>query len=174
MTGLSHAKTPAPLSQTRRQRVSSPEPAPLRSRRAIISTADANASATLLPATLSAAEAKDLTERQLQRCLDDAENASPASQTGCEDWATSTDDRGKNAAYTALRRGLPANASARLRDAQRAWLLFQDANAKATSALFEARKGTMYVPRRAARQAATVRDRAMELEHLLQISRTEG
>lgn len=36
--------------------------------------------ATLFPATLSAAEAMDSTERQLQRCLDDVEDASTAGQ----------------------------------------------------------------------------------------------
>lgn len=130
--------------------------------------------ATLFPAALSAAEAMDSTERQLQRCLDDAENASTAGQTGCQDNAANAYDRRMNAAYATLMRDLPANAAAHLRDAQRAWLLFRDTNAKATSALFETRKGTMYVPMQAASQAATVRDRAIELEHLQQILRIEG
>ncbi len=130
--------------------------------------------ATLLPATLSAAEAMDPTEPQLQRCLDDAENASTAGQTGCEDSAANAYDRRMNAAYATLMRDLPANAAAHLRDAQRARLLFRDTNAMATSALFETRKATMYVPMQAASQTATVRDRAIELEHLQRILRIEG
>lgn len=71
-------------------------------------------------------------------------------------------------------RGLPANAAARLRDAQRAWLLFRDAHGTATAALFQTRKGTMYVSMQAARQTAVVRDRAIELENQLRILHIDG
>jgi uncharacterized protein YecT (DUF1311 family) len=103
----------------------------------------------------------------LRRCLDAATNASTAGQVDCEAKAERRYDERMNAAYTALLHRLPAEAAARLRIAQRAWLTFRSADNAAGAALFASRSGTMYVPMQAATVTQTVHDRALQLEAYL-------
>ncbi|HEY4075678.1 MAG TPA: lysozyme inhibitor LprI family protein [Rhizomicrobium sp.] len=78
-----------------------------------------------------------------------------------------------NRAYAGLLKVLPAEAGSRLQAAQRAWLAFRDTEAKARSALYETRRGTMYVPMQAASTTSVVRDRAFELEASLRVMRID-
>ena len=106
----------------------------------------------------------DPTEARLDHCLGQESHASTAGQTECETAAEQAYDRRMNTAFSTLVRTLPPEAAARLRTSQRLWLAFRDAESKARTALYETRRGTMFVPMEAANQTRLVRDRALELE----------
>ncbi len=123
----------------------------------------------VLAATPAHAETRDPTATALAQCLGAAANASTAGQTGCETVARRGYDLRMNRAYAALMQRLPGEASATLRAAQRAWLAFRDADARARQALYGTRRGTMYVPMQAAAETAVTRDRALQLETALRV-----
>ncbi|WP_019516706.1 lysozyme inhibitor LprI family protein [Sphingomonas sp. Mn802worker] len=114
-----------------------------------------------------AAAFADTTAHELTRCV--AADPSTAGQLMCEDAARRRYDARMNRVYAALLRRLPAPAAARLRIAQRAWLVFRDADANARSAVYATRIGTMYAPMQAADSTAMVRDRALALEKQLRV-----
>jgi len=124
-------------------------------------------------APLMASALEDPTAAVLDRCLNDAANASTAGQTECEAAATSDYDRRMNAAYATLMHKLPQQAAQQLRLSQRAWLAFRDSDAKARDALYETRQGTMYAPMQAADATNAVRDRALELEGFVRVMAIE-
>jgi uncharacterized protein YecT (DUF1311 family) len=123
----------------------------------------------IVPASAYAASSSDRTQEQLQACLAEPSGESTAGQTQCEASAARSYDQRLNAAFGELMRRLPANAAARLRSAQRAWLAFRAADEAARSALYATRAGTMYVPMQAAASTDIVRDRALQLESLLRV-----
>lgn len=120
-----------------------------------------------LPAVADPAE--DQTAAALSRCLALAANASTAGQVECEATALRNYDRRMNLAYAALLRRLPAAAAARLRQTQRAWIAYRDAETASRAALYATRQGTMYVPMAADAAATVVGDRARLLERHLRI-----
>lgn len=109
----------------------------------------------------------------LDRCLADPANSATAGQTSCESQATRRYDERMNAAYRALLSMLPPVPAQRLREAQRTWLIFRSADAKAQAALYATRRGTMYVPLQAHAETVTVRDRTLQLEAYLRALRIE-
>jgi uncharacterized protein YecT (DUF1311 family) len=111
----------------------------------------------------------DATAVALQHCLVAPSGVSTAGQTECEAAATRSYDRRMNTAYADLMRRLPSAAASRLRTAQRAWLAFRSADGDARSALYETRRGTMYVPMQASAASDVVRDRALQLEASLRV-----
>ncbi|UYY58426.1 lysozyme inhibitor LprI family protein [Sphingomonas sp. S2-65] len=110
----------------------------------------------------------------LNLCLDNPANGSTSAQTRCEVQAESAYDRRMNAAYGALLRTLPRRAAGELRNAQRTWLAFRDAQRMADAALFATRQGTMYVPMQGGSATRVVRDRALQLEASLRILQIEA
>lgn len=120
-----------------------------------------------------AAVSTDDTDDELRRCLDSSASASTAGQIGCEVAAYKAYDRRMNTAYTALLRSIHRPAVEKLREAQRVWLCFRNAQIHANSAFFATRQGTMYVPMQAAAQTTIVKDRAIALEAQLRILQIE-
>ncbi|WP_246675157.1 lysozyme inhibitor LprI family protein [Mesorhizobium sp. B2-3-4] len=120
-------------------------------------------------AALADSTLKDPTGEALDRCLNDAANASTSGQTDCEATASNDYDRRMNAAYATLLGKLPRQAAQKLRLSQRAWLAFRDAEAKARDALYETRQGTMYVPMQASDSTDAIRDRALQLEGYVRV-----
>ena len=116
------------------------------------------------PADLAAMPSADPTCARLARCLEGEANASTAGQTECETTALRDYDRRMNLAYAALLRRLPARAAQSLRQSQRAWIIFRDAEDRARAAIYATRSGTMYVPMEAAAGTILTRDRALQLE----------
>jgi len=116
------------------------------------------------PADLAAMPSADPTGTRLARCLEREANASTAGQTECETKALRDYDRRMNLAYAALLRRLPASAAQSLRQSQRAWITFRDAEDRARTAIHATRSGTMYVPMEAAAGTILTRDRALQLE----------
>jgi uncharacterized protein YecT (DUF1311 family) len=128
----------------------------------------------MLSASAHAAAPSDLTAVALDKCLNDPGNASTGGQTDCEEAAAKAYDQRMNRAYDGLLKVLPAEARSRLQAAQRAWLAFRDVEAKARSALYETRSGTMYVPMQAGAATNVVRDRTLELEANLRVMRIDN
>ena len=116
------------------------------------------------PADLAARPSADPIRTSLARCVERESNASTASQTECETKALRDYDRRMNLAYAALLRRLPAPAAQSLRQSQRAWITFRDAEDRARTAIYATRSGTMYVPMEAAAGTILTRDRALQLE----------
>ena len=116
------------------------------------------------PADLAAMPSADPTGTGLARCLAREAKASTAGQTECQATALRDYDRRMNLAYAALLRRLPAPAAQYLRQSQRAWVTFRDAEDSARNALYATRRGTMYVPMEAAAGTILTRDRALQLE----------
>jgi uncharacterized protein YecT (DUF1311 family) len=108
------------------------------------------------PAHLAAMPSADPTGTSLARCLEREANASTAGQTECQTTALRDYDRRMNLAYAALLRRLSAPAAQSLRQSQRAWITFRDAEDRARNAL--------YVPMEAAAGTILTRDRALQLE----------
>jgi uncharacterized protein YecT (DUF1311 family) len=133
----------------------------------------AMAAALLSPSLPAAGDTSDPTEAVLARCLEGDANAATAGQTQCEEAAARTYDRRMNMAYAALLKALPPEAARELRQSQRAWIMFRDAEARARSAFYASRHGTMYVPMQAASATRVVRDRALQLESVLRVLRVE-
>lgn len=121
------------------------------------------------PTSPMASRLDDPTAAALDRCLNDAANASTADQTECEAAASSDYDRRMNTAYATLMRKLPEKAAQQLRLSQRAWLAFRDSEAKARDALYETRQGTMFVPMQASDATNVIRDRALQLEGYVRV-----
>jgi uncharacterized protein YecT (DUF1311 family) len=86
-----------------------------------------------------AAPKGDATAAALQSCLDNPANASTASQVDCETVAARSYDRRLNSAYAALISALPSAAAQELRQSQRAWLAFRDAETGAIGGIFATR-----------------------------------
>lgn len=128
----------------------------------------------IMVATPSFAADADPTAVALDRCLEDPANSSTAGQTSCETQAAHSYDHRLNAAYQALLIMLPSAPARQLREAQRTWLTFRAADAKARSALYGTRQGTMYVPMQAQAETNIVRYRALQLETYLRAMRIEG
>jgi uncharacterized protein YecT (DUF1311 family) len=120
--------------------------------------------ALLLLLATAATPAADPTTAALRHCLDQPDNASTGGQSECETVAEKAYDQRMNRAYATLIRALPAPAADRLRQSQRSWLAFRDAEAQARTALYETRHGTMYVPMEANDETIVTRDRALQLE----------
>lgn len=129
--------------------------------------------ASIMAATPSFAIAADRTATALDRCLGDPANSSTGGQTTCETQAARSYDHRLNIAYQGLLKTLPPAAAQQLRQAQRAWLDFRAADAKARSALYGTRQGTMYAPMQAHAETVAVRDRALQLEADLRVMQIE-
>ncbi len=111
----------------------------------------------------------DRTATALQNCLDNPSNAATSGQVDCEAAAEKNYDQRMNGAYASLLRALPAKAAQQLRQSQRSWLAFRDAETTAASEVFATRQGTMYVPMQAGAATNITRDRALQLESYLRI-----
>lgn len=118
---------------------------------------------------VAAADREDSTVIALARCLDTPASSSTAGQTGCITKAALTYDARMNAAYRILMARLPAAVASHLRESQRAWLLFCDAERSAQAGIYGQGSRTMFVPMEADAEAAMIGDRARLLERYVRI-----
>ena len=79
-----------------------------------------------------------------------------------------------NRVYQALRKGLPAPASEKLKSAQQQWILYRDAQYAMLDAQYDAYDGTMYLPMRVAARMRVTADRARYLKLLLETHQEHG
>jgi uncharacterized protein YecT (DUF1311 family) len=100
----------------------------------------------------------------LDHCLAQANHGSTASQVECTNQAKQRWDDEMNQDYRRLADRFPPKAQASLRDAQRRWLQYRDADQLLIDAVYELTKGTMYAPMQAYSHLRLVRERSLTLK----------
>jgi len=87
-----------------------------------------------------------------------------AFEKGIELW-----DAELNRTYKVLSAKLGEDGRQKLKDAQRAWLAFRDAECRRTNQLYSDKEGTMFISMSAASRMELVKARALELAHSIEI-----
>jgi uncharacterized protein YecT (DUF1311 family) len=100
----------------------------------------------------------------LDRCLAQPNHGSTASQVECTNQARQRWDDEMNQDYRRLADHLGLKAQALLRDAQRRWLQYRDADQLLIDAVYELTKGTMFAPMQAYSHLRLVRERSLMLK----------
>jgi uncharacterized protein YecT (DUF1311 family) len=100
----------------------------------------------------------------LDQCLAQANHGSTASQVECTDEARNRWDDEMNQDYRRLVDHLSAKTQTTLRDAQRRWLQYRDADDRLIDAVYELTNGTMYAPMQAYSHLRLVRERSLVLK----------
>jgi len=97
-------------------------------------------------------------------CLDKA--MTTAAMVACMNQEYQRLDEELNRVYADLMSRLNPDQRDALRQAQRAWLVFREAEFRAQDALYDTLDGTMYLPLRVSHRSAIVRDRVNQLRSL--------
>lgn len=97
-------------------------------------------------------------------CLDKA--MTTAAMLECMNQEYQRLDEELNRVYADMMSRLNPDQRDALRQAQRAWLVFRDAEFRAQDALYDTLDGTMYLPLRIGHRSAIVRDRVKQLQAL--------
>jgi uncharacterized protein YecT (DUF1311 family) len=100
----------------------------------------------------------------LDQCLAQPDHGSTASQVECTNQAKQRWDDEMNQDYHRLADRLPSQAQALLRDAQRRWLQYRDADQLLIDAVYQLTQGTMYAPMQAYSHLRLVRERSLVLK----------
>lgn len=105
--------------------------------------------------------AKHHIDSYLESCID--ADSTTAGMVNCTNQAYSLWDKELNIKYNNLMSALaPADKQA-LRNAQRQWVAFRDAEFEAIDALYNGKDGTMYLPMRAADRLEIIKNRVLQL-----------
>src|SRR5215469_15192927 len=111
--------------------------------------------------------APDLTyplDEFLQRCLAEPNHGSTAGQVECTNQARQRWDDEMNQDYRQLAGHLGVKTQALLREAQRRWLHYRDADQVLIDAVYELTQGTMFAPMQAYSHLRLVRERSLMLK----------
>lgn len=100
----------------------------------------------------------------LEHCLGTADGSTTYGALACIDTAQTAWDRELNRVYGELRKVLSEASRLKLRDAQRQWIAFRDAEIEAIGARYGELDGTMYLVMRADAVMGLTRDRARQLD----------
>jgi uncharacterized protein YecT (DUF1311 family) len=100
----------------------------------------------------------------LDQCLAQPDHGSTASQVACTNQASQRWDDEMNQDYRRLADHLGLGTQASLRDAQRRWLQYRDADQLLIDAVYELTKGTMFAPMQAYSHLRLVRERSLMLK----------
>jgi uncharacterized protein YecT (DUF1311 family) len=100
----------------------------------------------------------------LDRCLAQPNHASTAGQVQCTNRARQRWDGEMNHDYRRLADRLPPKARVSLRNAQRRWLEYRDADQPLIDAVYKLTRGTMFVPMHAYSRLRLVRERSLVLK----------
>jgi len=100
----------------------------------------------------------------LDQCLTQSNHGSTAGQIECTDQAKQRWDDEMNQDYRRLADRLTPKTQASLRDAQRRWLQYRDADQLLVDAVYELTKGTMYAPMQAYSHLRPIRERSLVLK----------
>lgn len=123
----------------------------------------------LLAGSVTAAEfAPHPIEAELERCLGTADGSTTFGSIACLDAAQTAWDRELNRVYGELRRSLSPAGQTALRDAQRRWIAWRDAETAAIGTIYGELDGTMYRVMAADAVMTLTRDRVRELENRLE------
>jgi uncharacterized protein YecT (DUF1311 family) len=113
-------------------------------------------------------------EVQLQKCLDIPANHTTAGMCDCVFAAEKAWDKELNKYYKLLMDKLPAAEKQQLKEAQRKWLEYRDAEMKLKSGIFGTLNGTMWQNISAGRSMQIVQQRAEELEEYYELLTNYG
>jgi uncharacterized protein YecT (DUF1311 family) len=100
----------------------------------------------------------------LDQCLAQSNHGSTAGQVECTNQANQRWDDEMNQDYHRLADHLTPKSQTSLRDAQRRWLQYRDADDLLIDAVYELTKGTMYAPMQAYSHLRLVRERSLTLK----------
>lgn len=100
-------------------------------------------------------------DKYLTACIE--RDSTTAGMVDCTNAAYELWDKALNKQYAALLSVLSASDKQTLREAQRQWLVFRDAEFKAIDALYSRKDGSVYLPMRAADRLDLVKARALKL-----------
>jgi uncharacterized protein YecT (DUF1311 family) len=100
----------------------------------------------------------------LDQCLAQPNHSSTAGQVECTDEARNRWDNEMNLDYRRLTDHLLPKTQTTLRDAQRRWLQYRDADDRLIDAVYELTKGTMHAPMQAYSHLRLVRERSLMLK----------
>ena len=100
----------------------------------------------------------------LDRCLAEPNHGSTAGQVECTNQARQRWDDEMNQDYRQLEDHLSLKTQALLRDAQRRWLHYRDADELLINAVYELTQGTMFAPMQAYSRLRLVRERSLMLK----------
>lgn len=97
----------------------------------------------------------------LNSCIDAASNT--AGLVNCTNQAYTLWDNELNIKYQNLMSALPPSGKQVLRNSQRDWIKFRDAELKTIDALYQSKDGTMYLPMKAAHRLELIKTRVLQL-----------
>lgn len=103
----------------------------------------------------------------LTRCLNTADGSTTHGANRCIRTATAAWDRELNRVYRELMNVLDDPQKLRLRDAQRKWIAFRDAEVDAIGLIYGSLDGTMFLVMQSDAVSSLTRDRVRQLEAML-------
>ncbi|WP_439882454.1 lysozyme inhibitor LprI family protein [Pontibacter sp. MBLB2868] len=107
-------------------------------------------------------------DKQLKACLDTKENQTTAGMCDCTYEALDKWDKQLNVVYKALSSKLNTTAKTKLVEAQRQWVKFKEKEVELIDATYGSADGTMWRIVRASKVLQLTKERAVELESLLE------
>ncbi|MEZ5466294.1 MAG: lysozyme inhibitor LprI family protein [Lysobacterales bacterium] len=113
-------------------------------------------------------------EAELTRCMETPEGMSTQGMRHCIDQSQAAWDKELNRLWRELMAELGPEAKEKLRASQRQWLAFRDAEYEALNSAYGAMSGTMFQPMHAEALANITRDRAGQLDSLLEAQRVNA
>jgi uncharacterized protein YecT (DUF1311 family) len=123
-------------------------------------------------AATEVAEEKHPIDREYDECME--KHSSTAGMVECTDKAYKKWDAELNRAYGELLKKLPAKKAAILKQSQRDWLIYRDANFRLIDAIYDELQGTMYIPMRLYAKLRIVRERALLLSGYVELMGEAG
>lgn len=124
------------------------------------------------PAIAQEESEEHLIEKALNDCLE--KDSSTHGMIGCFDKATKAWDEELNRIYGKLKPLLSEAEQAQLKDAEKKWLAYRDAELKVLGAVYDKMDGTMYQPMRVNSAMNLTQDRAMQLKSYLDLLENQG
>lgn len=106
--------------------------------------------------------ASPLIDKYQVSCI--AADSTTAGMTNCTYGAYALWDKELNITYKNLMSSLSPSEQQALRNSQRQWIAFRDAEFKAIDAMYKNKDGTMYIPMRAADRLEILKTRVLQLQ----------
>lgn len=111
---------------------------------------------------------EDKIDTELTKCLDKSENQTTAGMCNCTYEALGKWDKKLNTIYKSLLYKLDSTAKIKLVEAQRQWIKFKEKEVALIDETYGKAQGTMWRVSRADKVLQVTRNRALELEELLE------
>lgn len=119
------------------------------------------------PKAKAGAESKHRVDAFLDACME--KNYSTQGMLSCLRQADAMWDKEMNSTYKKLLTKLTVKGQADIRASQRAWIAFRDKEYKSINSVFSQQQGTMFLPMHADASMRLTKERALQLQSLLDI-----